>query len=335
MGFLAGFSDRFAVALGAWPFASALLTLPILALLYRRDGRLRLGSAIGAYLTVLYGLALGFFTLWPFPEGTEGLGLTYGVPPQLRPFAFVGDIAADGPKAVFQVLANVAFFVPCGFVARRGLRLGLPASVALGAGLSLLIETAQLTGAFGLYPYAYRTFDVDDVALNAAGAALGWAAAALLARLVPEQGAGDVPVTRSPGLLRRVVAFCIDMALVGMATALALAVTCAVALLLGTAHGVAMALAALAALGAAVGSFVVVEGVVPWCCEGSTPGGAFVRMSCEARPRPAGRRLGFYLARFAVILACLGSWPLLLSPLVVVLVGVFYLVTRKMPYDYV
>ena len=44
------FSTPLLIALVAWPFISAFLTLPILALLYHRDHRLRLASVIGSYL---------------------------------------------------------------------------------------------------------------------------------------------------------------------------------------------------------------------------------------------------------------------------------------------
>lgn len=44
-----------------------------------------------------------------------------------------------------------------------------------GAAVSLLTETAQLTGIFGLYPCSYRLFDVDDLLLNTGGAGLGFA----------------------------------------------------------------------------------------------------------------------------------------------------------------
>ena len=77
MHFLAGFSRPFALALGLWPIASLVLTLPVLAILYRRDGRLRLWSAVGAYLSVLYLLSLVCFTLYPLPSGDSGLGITW------------------------------------------------------------------------------------------------------------------------------------------------------------------------------------------------------------------------------------------------------------------
>ena len=61
MGFLARFfssySESFTAAVLAWPFASFALTLPILALLYHRDGRIRLLSAAGAYLSVVSSMA--------------------------------------------------------------------------------------------------------------------------------------------------------------------------------------------------------------------------------------------------------------------------------------
>lgn len=161
---LGGFTDSFAIALGLWPLVSMFLTLPILAMLYRRDGRLRAPSVIGTYLSVLYVLGLGCLTLYPLPDGNAGPGITYGVPANYNPLAFIGDIAKDGARAVFQIVANVAFFVPLGFIASRLLRLGPVVTVALGLAASLLIETAQLTGLFGIYAFSYRAFDVDDLA---------------------------------------------------------------------------------------------------------------------------------------------------------------------------
>ena len=172
--FLGNYSENFAAALVLWPALSFLLTLPILAYLYHRDGRLRFGTFVGAYLTVLYVCGLGCFTLYPLPSGDAGLGITYGVAPNFNPMNFANDIAKDGLKAVFQLAFNVAFFMPLGFIAGRLLRLKFLPSVLLGMTASLLIETAQLTGLFGLYEHPYRLFDVDDLITNTLGAALGY-----------------------------------------------------------------------------------------------------------------------------------------------------------------
>ncbi|WP_417179118.1 VanZ family protein, partial [Adlercreutzia sp.] len=181
--FLGNYSENFAAALVLWPALSFLLTLPILAYLYHRDGRLRFGTFVGAYLTVLYVCGLGCFTLYPLPQGDAGPGITYGVAPNFNPMNFKNDIAKDGLKAVFQLAFNGVFFMPLGFIAGRLLRLRFLPSVLLGLAASLLIEVSQLTGLFGIYPYAYRCCDADDVITNTLGAALGWVCAWLLGRV--------------------------------------------------------------------------------------------------------------------------------------------------------
>ena len=81
--FINNYSDNFIVALALWPLASGVLSVPLIALLYHRDGRMHLNTVIGAYLSVLYALSLVCFTLYPLPSGESGLGITYGIAPQL------------------------------------------------------------------------------------------------------------------------------------------------------------------------------------------------------------------------------------------------------------
>lgn len=337
MGFLARFfssySESFTAAVLAWPFASFALTLPILALLYHRDGRIRLLSAAGAYLSVLYLLGLVCFTLYPLPEGDSGPGITYGLDPIWNPLHFVDDIAADGMPAVAQLVANVALFVPFGFIANRGLRLGMPASVALGFLASLCIEIAQLTGLFGIYPYAYRTFETTDLATNTLGALCGWMLARASLRVLPDSGRlASATVTSSPGIVRRSVAFCIDMTLAAIASAIAGSGLLFLFYALGGSLASAASLPALAFLGTA--AVLVVEVAVPWAHDGQTPGGAFVRMTCETRKRQGARRAAFYAVRTFVILCAVGlpgiEPRLTLVPLVCL---AFYLFKRQMPYD--
>ena len=215
--FLGNYSENFAAALILWPMASFVLTLPILAYLYHRDGRLRFGSFAGTYLTVLYVLGLGCFTLYPLPSGDAGPGITYGIPPQWAPLNLVNDIARDGLRAVFQLAFNVVFFVPLGFIAGRLLRLRFASSVLIGLAVSAFIETAQLTGLFGVYPYAYRCCDVDDIAANTLGAALGWLCSWLLGRVVPPGKLAEAEPTDRPGFVRRCVALWLDLVIVWLA----------------------------------------------------------------------------------------------------------------------
>lgn len=324
--FLAGYSENFIAAVALWPIASAVLTLPILAYLYHRDGRLKFASVVSTYLAVLYFLGLGCFTLYPLPDGTSGPGISYGVPWQLNPLAPIGDIAREGLSAVPQIAFNVVFFVPLGFIAGRLLRWGAVRSVVLGLAVSFAIEAAQGTGLFGIYPYAYRTADVDDLIYNTLGAAIGWWCAAALGRVLPPGAlAEDGEVTHEPGFVRRCVAFWLDMLLVQLVA--------------GTAGGVASLLCwnipALEPLSdvpwipaAAAVAFVAVELAVPWVRGGSTPGGGFVRMSCETRPRKGLHRAAFLLVRLVVLAVAFADLPLA-GPLL----ALFYLAVRRMPYD--
>lgn len=325
--FLGSYADNFIVAIGMWPIFSFMFTLPILAYLYHRDGRIRMASAVSVYLVVLYVLALGCFTLYPLPRGDEGLGITYGIAPQLNPLGFVGDLQKDGLSAVPQILANVVFFVPLGFIASRLLRLNPLWSVAIGFAASLAIEITQLTGFWGVYPYAYRTFDVDDLLWNTSGAAIGWLAAAVVARVLPPGSlAEDGDVADKPGLIRRGVALWLDTLLIGIVAAIAAMVVRLAALLAGCNDYVSIGETWMPAIYGV--SFVIVEGVIPWMRRGQTPGGAFVRMTCEMRERTVLRRIVFYLARLATLACLLWYFP----PIALVLL-VFYAFKRKMPHD--
>ena len=76
-------------------------------------------------------------------------------------------------------------------------------------------------------------------------------------------------------------------------------------------------------------SYAVFEVVVPWRNDGSTVGGKLVHMSFETRERMGARRALFYAVRAAALVAIL-MFPLALVPVVII----FYLIARKMPYDY-
>ena len=329
--FLADYSESFLAALALWPVASLAATLPILAYLYHRDGRLRFASIAATYLAVLYVLGIGCFTLYPLPQGPSGPGITYGVPWQLDPLAFVGDLRREGLRAVPQIAFNVVLFIPLGFITGRLLRLGFFPSVMFGLVVSFAVEAAQGTGLFGIYPYAYRTADVNDLMWNTLGTAFGWLCSALLGRVLPPGAlAVSGEVTHTPGFVRRCVAFSLDTVLIGLVAVVACA---AIELALrGVPGGDALRARFFDwpwVLAVGLVAFVVVEGVIPWMHDGSTPGGGFVRMSCETRPRADGRRVLFYFVRLTVL-----GFACLTLPLTWWAFALFYLFARRMPYDY-
>ena len=222
---------------------------------------------------------------------------------------------------------NVVLFMPLGFIAGRLLRWGFWRSLVVGFLASLLIEAAQGTGLFGIYPYSYRTADVDDLIYNTSGAALGWACAAALARVLPPGAlAAEGEVTHAPGVIRRCGAVWLDTLLVTL-----------VSLVVGGGIGLVLAM-----IGASEGmrshamdlvlyaTFLWVELVAPWRHAGSTPGGAFVRMSCETKTRSGWRRTAFYVARLVALGSAYFFFPILWPVL-----ALFFLFARRMPYDFI
>lgn len=166
-----------------------LLFVPFVAVQYRRRGRLTFRQMLLWAGFLVYGIALWTYTLLPLPDPSD----IYCVGAQLHPFQFVtdiGDFPASTPgellrnPAVRQVALNVALFAPLGFFLRATARRGIVITTIAGFTISLAIEVTQLTGVWGLYPCAYRFFDVDDLIANTAGALLGGLLSLALAPLL-------------------------------------------------------------------------------------------------------------------------------------------------------
>ncbi|MDX5562721.1 VanZ family protein [Streptomyces sp. ID05-04B] len=193
--------------------AAVVLFVPYIAVRYRRRGELGLGNMALAFAGPLYGLALFFYVFAPFPRLRSDFCAAIGVRrPQLVPFHFLHDMAksatGNGPMAMLhnpaltQVLLNVALFIPLGMFVRYMFRRSVPVTAAIGLGVSLLIETTQLTGDWFIYPCPYRLFDVDDLIANGLGGLVGALAAPLLSA-VPGQRVHAEPGEARPITWRR------------------------------------------------------------------------------------------------------------------------------------
>lgn len=198
---------------------SVLLLVPVAGVLYRREGRLAPIAIAQLVAGAVYFCALWAYTLLPTPPARE---LSSCAAPQLRPFAFVGDILRLGigsPAAIvhnaalLQVVLNVALFVPLGVGVRLLLHRGVVLAGLLGLGGSLLIEVTQLTGIYGIYSCAYRLFDVDDLIANTAGALLG--AAVTLPFVRSRRSEGVVLAAGPVRLGRRLVGLLADAVVIG------------------------------------------------------------------------------------------------------------------------
>lgn len=355
------FSTSFMLALVAWPFLSAFLTLPILAGMYHRYHRLRTSAVLTAYLCVFYALGLMTFTLYPMPDNPAEYCITHATVPQLDPLRFVRDLAVDGKSAALQLLFNVVLFVPLGFALYRWARWRSYAVIPAGLLVSLLIETSQLTGMWHLYPCSYRQFDVNDLMTNTLGAMVGCLIAWAYGLLVPVKRAADADdVNARPDLLHRVVTLAIDMVFVGIVTG-----TCAIGFaywfhktatplpdgtfrLLGTTFSIGVIDKAVRI--AALLAFAVFEVWIPAAHRGQTLGGMFTHMSVETKARQGWLRAVFYAGRTVVLVLALqifgigngtssnvfglfGASSARIGWIAIAALALFWLVARQMPYD--
>lgn len=200
------------------------IIVPLIAANYRRFGRLSPWRIVTWSSFTVYAFALLTYTMLPLPEP----GSYACVSPRLTPGASVADISEFDTSsaralitnpAVLQLAFNVLLFMPLGFFTRLLWGRGVLATTLIGFGISLFIETSQLTGLWGIYDCAYRLFDVDDIIVNTSGALIG-AFLAMLLRLRPVAPRGELgPRTVTFG--RRLLGMFGDLVTVGFVAVVA------------------------------------------------------------------------------------------------------------------
>lgn len=211
------------VAVAGGLVLAVLLFVPFAGLNYRRNGQLT-GRDLAVLVSgTVYGLALWTYTLLPLPTSrdfacrepiTELSAILDGV--RDHPHSTLLDLARN--PMVLQVVLNVALFVPLGFLLRARARRGVVVAALVGLAVSLLIETTQYTGLWGVYPCAYRYFDVGDLVANPAGAVVGSILAALVVGRRPEPRPRVAPRLTTG---RRVTALVCDLLVIGVLGAVA------------------------------------------------------------------------------------------------------------------
>ncbi|MFG6491532.1 VanZ family protein [Microbacterium sp. P03] len=170
--------------------AGIALFVPFVAISYRRRGGLTFWRVVGWAAFLVYFFAIWTYTLLPLPD--PDTIRCAGV--ELDPRGVIRDVQAGlrrpgnpltSPE-VLQLALNIVLFLPLGFFVRALLGRGFVVTVLIGLGVSAFIETTQITGVWGIYPCAYRVFDVGDLLTNTTGAMIG----ALLSLVVPRRHRG-------------------------------------------------------------------------------------------------------------------------------------------------
>ena len=200
-----------ALAAGQGAVVCAVLFSPIIAVSARRNGRRAwLWAGAGVYAWMVWMCAV-----LPVPQTNDFTCV--GV--NLNALEFVDDIAAALGSAtpltsglLLQIVFNLVFFAPLGFLIRALTGRGWLVTLLAALAVSLLVELTQLTGVWGIYDCAYRVFDIVDLLSNMAGALLGWALAGFVMARLRQRRTPDsaAPVAGSSPVTRRLVAMVID-----------------------------------------------------------------------------------------------------------------------------
>lgn len=181
-----------------FPLMAFIFTLPFLIYQYRKYGSIPFLRSAIFYSFILYLLCMYFLVILPLPSIEEVKKLTTPTT-QLIPFDFMRDILnipfnwknlssyLDLIKSpAFYIAAfNILLTVPFGIYLRYYFECKWYKALTFGFLLSIFFELTQLSGLYGIYPRAYRLFDVDDLILNTAGTMLGFLITPLIAMILP------------------------------------------------------------------------------------------------------------------------------------------------------
>ncbi len=204
----------------AFPLVALLLAVPYALYQYRRFGAISIWKTFVVFTFILYCLCAVSLIVFPLPADHSAV-VESARTPQLHPFHVIdqirettdfslGDRSTWGPAlrspVVYEAIFNVMLTVPLGAYLCYLFRCRWWMALLIGMATTLLFETSQLTGLFGLYAHPYRLFDVDDLILNTAGTMLGFWLMIPLAWALPsmdevneqarERGSSRVSLTR-------------------------------------------------------------------------------------------------------------------------------------------
>ncbi|GAA3183664.1 MULTISPECIES: VanZ family protein [Streptomyces] len=270
-----------------FPALALLLSVPVAIVLYRRHGIMTRWRTLSVVAFGYFAVSALCLVVVPLPSSAVDVCREFPTfkHPQWTPGMFVADMWKEAHhqvsfgalilhnSAFWQTVFNLLLLLPLGVFVRLHLRRGLLAATLAGFGASLFFELTQFTGLWGIYPCPYRLFAVDDLLANTAGASLGWAVVAPLARFLPELDTLDdraMAAGNTIPLGRRLVALLLDVTgllIVGPLVSLAVSV------LRGTDAGL------LTSVIVTVLWFVA----VPWLTGGFTPGKRVLLLRLTAR----------------------------------------------------
>lgn len=220
-----------------FPIISLLFSLPFLIIQYQKYGSSNWWRFITVYSFIFYLLVCYFTVVLPLPKRSAVSLMT-------SPFydfefgKFINIFFGQGLRtqgfeawkeffksiSFQQVFFNILMTVPFGVYLRYYFKRGWFTTLITSFALSCFFEITQITGLYGIYSRPYRLFDVDDLFLNTLGGMIGFIITPLLVFMFPSRDEMDlesISKSLNVGLLRRAVAFIIDLIQIGFVSLVA------------------------------------------------------------------------------------------------------------------
>lgn len=218
-------------ALRVFPFVAALITLPYIFWQYRKYGAILAIRTIIVYSFVFYMMTSWFMTILPLPD-IDSVGPDSATV-LLKPFDAVSRACASGGVQLntpstwmgiiatfefWQIMFNIALLVPFGVYLRYYFKRKWYEVLLLSFLYSLFFEVTQLSGLYGIYPYPYRYFEVDDLIANTLGGMVGFLITPIFGFLPSRDKLDSVAHKRGERVssFRRFFATCFDCILIAM-----------------------------------------------------------------------------------------------------------------------
>ena len=228
------------IAIFSFIALSTIATWPYILFQYLKYGSVSIYRALVLFSFSLYILCAYYLVILPLPDPetfVKAADLRHYM--NLLPLSFIFDFVTETTLSltdihtyagaltqmvVLQPAFNILLTVPFGVYSGYYFKGSFKKTVLLTFLLSLFFEITQLSGLYGLYPYPYRLFDVDDLLLNTLGGLLGFLFYKQFLFFLPSRERIDELNIRSSekvGYIRRVFAFGIDYYLVSLAVNIA------------------------------------------------------------------------------------------------------------------
>ena len=223
-----------------FPVLAVLFTLPYIIYEYHRYGSVLVIRTGVVYTFIFYMLTSYFMTVLPLPpvdSVTADSACMLLVPfDAVRRVALSANVVLSSPGTYlnlfkcgdfWQIAFNILLLLPFGVYLRYYFKRPWWQVLIFSFGYSLFFELTQLSGLYGIYPYPYRFFEVDDLICNTLGGMLGYVMTPLFVFMLPKRERMD-EVAYNRGQIvsefRRIIAWALDMFIIMIPVAIFFAV---------------------------------------------------------------------------------------------------------------